>query len=254
MKKYTIIIRNRFLQYISYRANAVISVFTMAAEFAVLYFVWTTIIANNPSLEGQNIIFYLLITSFSAFLYVPYSIFRMGELVHTGKLNIILTRPINILFESLADFIGYRIFHLSLYSLAIIIALGTSLLRFEMLFILILIIVNFVMYFLLVSCVSTLSFWMIEIWPLKVVILQVYALLSGEMFPLEFLPYGIYDYVKYNPFSLTGNMTTKALLGQLSLDEIFICIFISFFYAVVFYFLYKMLMKAGMKKYEGGGN
>lgn len=236
---------------LTYRFDLGVEFFSKLIELTMTLAVWNAVFSSGITIrdyDKKSMIAYLVISSVLSFLYTFEPCFRLGKLIHSGRLSVQLIRPINLWKSGLAEQTGRKaIYFIILFIPFVIFA------KLHNYFVLsiILFIVNFVMFYSLMAFISTVAFWLENTWPLRPVFSAVYSLLGGILFPLDILPEPVYRILVYNPFALVGHVTAKTLTG--SKENIALYILISVFYTLIFYFLYKIFFKAGLKKYEGVG-
>jgi len=255
MKKYIIIFKNQILTRLNYRFDFIISTVGTFVSLLMSVFVWNAIYQyTNTTYTYDQLIFYLVLTNFLSLIFNFSPIFRFSSLQYSGKLNTLLLKPINLLLEGFADFLGKQF-------LPIITALpilAYTIIKFEtqsyLLYAIVYFFLSLFMFYMLVSTISVLSFWLINIWPLRPILTGMYSLFAGIYFPLDMFPEKILKYIKYNPFSIIGHYVPSILLGNITLVEINTLTIYTLLYSIIFYFLYKILLHRGMKRYDGGMN
>ncbi|MBU5426108.1 ABC-2 family transporter protein [Tissierella pigra] len=256
MNTYIKITINQILIELTYKFNFILSIISNVIQLMTGIFVWNSIYASNVTIEKYSfseIVIYLILTTATGLLFSFEPIFRLGRMIHNGKLNEMLVRPVSILGESFAYYTGKKSIFIFIYTMLILI-FGINAIEKQLLQIIMLLVVNYIMFFMLISLISTISFWIIEIWPLRPILNAFYMLLGGIYFPLDLLPDEMYRIIKYNPFSIVGHFTTRVIQGNYDSRVIKTLTLVSILYAIIFFILYKRIFKKGLKKYEGGGN
>lgn len=256
MNTYIKITINQILIELTYKFNFILSIISNVIQLMTGIFVWNSIYASNVTIEKYSfseIVIYLILTTATGLLFSFEPIFRLGRMIHNGKLNEMLVRPVSILGESFAYYTGKKSIFIFIYTMLILI-FGINAIEKQLLQIIMLLVVNYIMFFMLISLISTISFWIIEIWPLRPILNAFYMLLGGIYFPLDLLPDEMYRIIKYNPFSIVGHFTTRVIQGNYDSRVIKTLTLVSMLYAIIFFILYKRIFKKGLKKYEGGGN
>lgn len=252
MKIYFQVMINQVLVELNYKFNFLISIISSIIQLFMSIFVWQSIYKSNTTVGNytlNEIIVYLVLASVISLLFSFDPIFRLGKMIHTGKLNDLLVKPINILGEYFSNYTGKKLINIILMVTVILIFKKSVSININ---VMVLIIVNYIMFFMLISFISTISFWIIQVWPLRPILNGLYMLLGGIYFPLDILPSKIYRVIKYNPFSIVGHFTSRAIQGEYTNFQIQEITLISILYIFLFYILYKILFKKGLKKYEGG--
>jgi len=261
LKKYLYIIYNQCAMQFIYKFDFIIGLLSKAVQLFMTVFLWKAIYASNGYrlIKGytfEAMITYIVITNFSGILFSFEHCFRLGQMIRTGKLTTILLRPISILGESFSYYLGNKIVYIIIYLVICITACFRNIsFRFHyMMGCMLFVVINFVMFFMLISLISTLGFRLIQMWPLRPVLTAFYLLLGGVYFPLDLLPQWIYQLVVLNPFSLIGHVMTRSMQGAYSTGEMFFYCIISALWIVIFRFFYERAMKRGLKLYEGMGS
>jgi len=114
-------------------------------------------------------------------------------------------------------------------------------------------IINFIMFFYMLSFISVLGFWLVQMWPIRPIFNAMFAVLGGTLFPLDLLPENIFRWLQYNPFSLLNYGSTKALQNLLFDSQLLFYVTASIIWMIIFRVLYQILWTSGLKKYEGMG-
>ena len=112
-------------------------------------------------------------------------------------------------------------------------------------------IANF-MFFNFMLLLGELSFWIINMWPLRNGINAVYLLLGGLYFPLNMLNKSIYVWIRFNPFSLVTDVPANLIVSGIS-SKLIVYIIAAVIWLILFRILQKYLFEKGFKKYEGVG-
>lgn len=148
---------------------------------------------------------------------------------------------------------GSKVLFIILYILFFVISIfiGYGILYTAFLFVFL--VLNLVMFFLLISLIGNLGFYLIEMCPLRPIVEAMFLLFGGLLFPLSLLPKNAYKIFSISPFSMVGYKFSMALQKMMSVDMLIHEISISIIWAVIFYLLYKITFKLGLKRYEGMG-
>jgi putative ABC transporter, permease protein len=180
---------------------------------------------------------------------------ELGKQIQEGTLTTLLLRPVSILNQSLATFIGKKFFMIIIYVTGILTYGFLGYFKDKLYFVevLVFMILCFMMFFYLLSFLSTVGFWLIEVWPIQVIMIGVYSLFSGVFFPLDLLPERIYNIFKYNPFSLIGFISVRTIQGMYSHREMAVYILVTVLWMVILRIGYEKAFRKGLKRYEGVG-
>jgi len=260
MKKYIIIALNQATVNLQYKFNTAITFISRTIPIFMSYFLWTNIYKSmNGSKVGNytrsQMVTYIILISLVDFLFNFSHMRELGKQIQEGTLTTLLLRPVSILNQSLATFIGKKFFMIIIYLSGILIYGFLGYFKDILYFVevLVFMILCFMMFFYLLSFLSTVGFWLIEVWPIQVIILGVYSLFSGSYFPLDLLPKGMYSILKYNPFSLIGFVSVRTIQGMFSHKEMAVYIFITIVWMIILRIGYEKAFRRGLKRYEGVG-
>ncbi|SYW14949.1 ABC transporter permease [Oenococcus oeni] len=254
--KYLIIVANSFIGRISYRGNEIIRIVTQFLQLAITLLMWSTIYGDEHKIiNGFNLYQlsqYLIVTNLLSLLFNTYPIFHLANSIKKGQLNTLLIRPISVYGEEIAGFIGSQAHIIFLDILVLSLISHFNSIRTIIIF-WIYIVLAFIMFFNIMMCFGTLSFWIINMWPLRSASNAMYLLAGGLYFPLSFFGSQISKWLELNPFALVADVPAKILTGQIVQNSI-----LTYFLAVIIWTIlasltYRVLMKKGLHKYEGVG-
>lgn len=256
MRKYIYIFIANFQMTLAYKLNLVTSVISNFVTIIISFFLWKAVYKGSEmqSIGGyteNQMLKYIIFVNLLTLVFSFDSVVRLGGLVRSGKLTTMILRPISMLGEFLASFIGQKMIYILLLTCFFLFTFITQ--KGLFLLSLIYIVVSFFLFFLLMATLANIGFWLIQMWPLRPVISGVYMLMGGLFFPLSLLPKGVYMLVQYNPFAFFGFHIANVLQGMYQFGELVKLICIGCFWIFGLYFLYKISLKHGLKKYEGMG-
>jgi len=260
MKKYIIIALNQATVNLQYKFNTAITLISRTIPIFISYFLWINIYKSmNGSKVGNytrsQMVTYIILVNLTNFLFNFRHMRELGKQIQEGTLTTLLLRPLSILNQSFATFIGDKFFIIIVYLSGILIYGFLGYFKDMLYFaeVVMFMVLCFVMFFYLLSFLSTIGFWLIEVWPIQVIILGVYSLFSGSYFPLDLLPKGMYSILKYNPFSLIGFVSVRTIQGMFSHKEMAVYIFITIVWMIILRIGYEKAFRRGLKRYEGVG-
>ena len=260
MKKYIIIALNQATVNLQYKFNTAITFISRTIPIFMSYFLWTNIYKSmNGSKVGNytssQMVTYIILISLVDFLFNFSHMRELGKQIQEGTLTTLLLRPVSILNQSLATFIGKKFFMIIIYVTGILTYGFLGYFKDMIYFaeVVMFMVLCFVMFFYLLSFLSTIGFWLIEVWPIQVIMIGFYSLFSGSYFPLDLLPKGMYNIFKYNPFSLIGFASVRTIQGMFSHREMAVYIFVTIIWMIVLRIGYEKAFRRGLKRYEGVG-
>lgn len=247
LKKYLSITNLGIKSSLVFRANYLIKLVTQALGMLVTLWMWKWI---NYSHQGDlsSISKYLVITNLLSLLFSISPAFSLAKLIKSGNLSFYLTKPVSLYVYLYFQFLGSQLPLLLVY-LAAVLAMQLPIDIIITLFLYVL--VAAIMFFNLMMIVGSLSFWLINLWPLRSGLYAIYLLLGGLYFPLKMFGSRIYSWLKYNPFSLVTDIPANFAISKAGqLQKYYFAVII---WAIVFYFGYLIIYAKGQKKYEGTG-
>ncbi|MDO5717067.1 MAG: ABC-2 family transporter protein [Tissierellia bacterium] len=256
--KYIAVMLSNFYSELSYKLNFITGILNQAISLFLSLFVWLAIFKSTGEQEiagftRPDIILYIVLTNLSMMFFSTSEVVRMGSLVRTGKLTNMLLKPYSILGYNLSAYIGQRLIYVIPYMGVLLVFLFKNSNIYYNLAIILFGSINFLMFFLFMQCISNLGFYVVQMWPFSSLMNSIYFLFSGVYFPLNILPSGVYQWMKYNPFSMVGYHFTLAVQEKLDFSSVKELMLVSFLWLLLFYVLYRFTFKRGLKRYEGMG-
>ena len=260
MNKYLRILYSQISSQLIYKFDTCVKLALKVMQILTTVFIWKAIyISNEYNYIGEysynNMIMYIILANVASVIFSFEPCFRLGTLIHSGKLTTLLLRPIHLLYESFARYMGSKILEVTVYLILaffMINAQGADILY--VFFALIFLLLAFLMFFMCVSVISTIGFWIIQMWPLRSILTAIYLLMGGLYFPLDLLPKPYYMVLSVTPFAIVGHVLTKVLTCQVENTFILYYCLITLIWLVFLYYIYNILLSKGLKKYEGMGN
>lgn len=258
MKKYIIIFLNQFSVKLSYKFNLIVRLLNNIISILLSVFTWRAIFNSSGSetignFSQSQMILYIVLVNFSIILFSSDSVTRLGHQVRTGKLTMHLLRPYSYLLYNFAEQMGAKLIHFIIYFVAIFIGILNGFTLLYVVLLILLLLVNIIMFFLFVSLISNLGFWLIQMWPMRAIFNACYALLGGLLFPLNLYPEAVYRVIKLNPFALVGYHYTKALQFQMPYNDLVMLLGAAIVWSLLIYVVYQKTYLLGLKEYEGMG-
>lgn len=230
-----------------YRANTVMKLALQLVSLLVTVLMWKFILAESSNF--QQMARYLLATNLISLIFTTGPVFQFADLVKTGNLSLYLTRPLSLYWYLFNYNLGLQTPLLLLYLLLVLFLVKSAGL---MLLLLIYLALSSLMFFSLMMLLAMLSFWLINMWPLRSGINAVYLLLGGLYFPLKLLG-PAYQYLKYNPFSLVTDFPARLLTGSADQRDFFANCLAACCWLLFSVLLEKALFQKGIKTFEGAG-
>lgn len=249
--------RNAIVRQLVYRANMLLSMMSHAFVAVVAVFSWTAVIGNDGVVGSYNqdeLVTYVLLANLVGVLFSVEHFFHLQELVRQGSLNTFLLRPYLFFVDRLARFVGSRL--IKACALSLFITIGSLVIpAMEIitptLLAVVLVILNLGVAFLFGMSISVLSFWLVQMWPIRSIYAALLALSGGTLFPLDLLPESVSTWISYLPFALFAYVNVRALQGGLTESEILRFCGVALSWALFFYILLRWLWPLGLRRYAG---
>lgn len=230
-----------------YRANMIMKLVLQLASLLVTVLMWKFILTESGSF--QQMARYLLVTNLISLIFTTGPVFQFADMVESGNLSLYLTRPLSLYWYLFNYNLGLQTPLLLLYLILLLFLLKSA---GPVLLLLIYLFLSSLMFFSLMMVLAMLSFWLINMWPLRSGINAVYLLLGGLYFPLNLLG-PVYQYLKYNPFSLVTDFPARLLTGTTDWRDFFANCLAVCCWLLLSVLLEKTLFKKGIKTFEGAG-
>lgn len=230
-----------------YRANMIMKLVLQLASLLVTVLMWKFILTESGSF--QQMARYLLATNLISLIFTTGPVFQFADMVESGNLSLYLTRPLSLYWYLFNYNLGLQTPLLLLYLILLLFLVKSA---GPVFLLLIYLLLSSLMFFSLMMVLAMLSFWLINMWPLRSGINAVYLLLGGLYFPLNLLG-PVYQYLKYNPFSLVTDFPARLLTGTTDQRDFFTNCLAVCCWLLLSVLLGKALFKKGIKIFEGAG-
>ncbi|CAM3140843.1 ABC-2 type transport system permease protein [Lactobacillus bombicola] len=247
IKKYMPILYLGMKDNLVFRSNIILTIILQVANLAVSLWIWNLLL---PHSDFINMARYLILTNTTTLIFTTTPLYYLAGLISSGRLSMYITKPISLFWYIFLYSFG-RQFYILIFYLVLLVILSNNFIIVVFLFFYF-IVANF-MFFNLMLLLGELSFWIINMWPLRNGINAIYLLLGGLYFPLNMLDKRIYSWLQYNPFSLVTDVPARLIISGGNTNAIIKYFFVVFLWLVGFNFLRKYIFKIGIKKYEGVG-
>ncbi len=263
MKKYFLIAKNTCDEMFVYRLNFFMWRFRQVLQLLTIYFLWYAILPPRTSIgtySQQSMLTYVLGTAImNSFVFSSKSI-GIGEEIIEGNLTNFLIRPINYFYYWISRDIGDKAMNISfafIELLIIFLFLHPPFFIQTNFFMLVFFVINLIgamsISFLLNFLLGIVGFWSTDVWGVRFLYSVVIQFFSGGLFPLDLLPKPLYHIFQFLPFSYLLFVPVKIYLGQLSLKEISISLFIVFVWIAVLHRIVMSLWLKGLQEYTATG-
>jgi ABC-2 type transport system permease protein len=208
----------------------------------------------------QTVAYLLLVHVSRAFSSMPGLAGGIARDIRDGNLKKYLIQPL--------DLLGYLVAHRAAHKVAYIV---TSLPTFAILFGVCItyfdgvpeppvfaayvasLLLAFVVGFYFEAAMGMIGFWFLEVTSILWVVNTVNYFISGQMFPLEFLPPFWAGLLKSLPFQYLAHFPATVFLGKVPADELVQGLCLQAFWAVVMILLARLLYARGLRRYSAFG-
>jgi ABC-2 type transport system permease protein len=223
MRKYLLIIRRTYLQYVAYRVNFFLWRLRAILSILMTYFLWNAAYRGNDVAFGygkSTMLTYIMLLMFVQGVILSTQTFSIAEEIRSGTLAQYLIRPIHYLGITIARDVSDKILNT-----------GFSIVEMCVLFLLLRppvflqtnlwILGGFILsiafgvylYFAISSLLSFIGFWSRETWAPRFMFSIIVAFLAGGYFPLDILPRLIYIPLMGTPFPYLLYFPIRIYLG-----------------------------------------
>ncbi|WP_028595939.1 ABC transporter permease [Paenibacillus assamensis] len=245
-----------------YRMDFILSIFASIFPIFVQYFVWKAVFSATPVYNGytfNSMMLYIIVaTVVSRFVSAGFE-YEISSDIKNGHLSRFITMPVSYLFFRVFRFLGQKIIHLVICALILIcLSFIMKMLSFELVYhqlflfiisIILALILNFIIFYI----VSTISFWMAEIWGVVIALRLVINIASGGILPIAVFGESIASVLNVLPFKYTISFPLSILLDDIPLGEVMEGFALQCVWIAVFAILAKIAWDRGMKKYIAAG-
>jgi len=224
--------------------------------------------AEEPNIQGytfNNIIAYVLLVYISrAFSSMPGLSTGIAAQVRDGQIKKFLIQPVDmlgcLLLQRLAHKLVYYLIALLPFAVAFYLARGFFEEGWPPSDVLIVyvasLLLGFLLGFFLEACLGLISFWFLEITSLTFIYMLMNFILSGHMFPLDWIPSEPINFqliVDCLPFQYLAYFPAAVFLGKVSGSEMYWGLFVECIWVSFFIAWSRVLWWRGVRRYSGFG-
>ena len=177
-----------------------------------------------------------------------------------GGMNILLIRPINYLWSKWIFSISGQIINTLLSFVVFLFMITMVRIHFvlpgnikQVLGVLLFSIFANLLSFLIHCIIGLLSFWILETSSISMILNAAISILSGAIFPLNYINNSIFDILKYLPFSYLVWFPTQIYLNKISPELIYYNLLICIIWIMVLLFTVYKIWITGIRKYAAFG-
>ncbi|WP_028532797.1 ABC transporter permease [Paenibacillus sp. UNC217MF] len=263
--KYFMAFRLGLQSSMAYRADFLLSLFSISFPVMIQFFLWSTIYSNSGNSEMfgytfNQMIIYIIMAGIISKLSSAGFEYEIASEIKNGGLSKFLVQPINYFSHKICGFLGSKSFQtiiILIITFGLLIFLQISadmkLNPVHFLFFICAIFLSTIINFLVFFCFSTLAFWMTEVGSVFFGIRYLISILGGGVFPLEVFGSTITNILQYFPFQYIIYLPINIISGKINFLEIMRGITIQVVWIIVMLIAANLLWKTGLKKYVAVG-
>ncbi|WP_197034496.1 ABC transporter permease [Streptobacillus canis] len=261
MNKYIFFIYSRIKVRTAYWSRYLISIFSAYIEMIAILCIWFAVFKNsNQNIGGYSIdeMMMYLILSFSLLMIIRQGVSNtVSKDVSSGDIAIYFIKPISYINKLIFESIGDMLFNFTylipalLFSIIYFNVIDFSLKR--TIFFLISIALGSIIYFLLDFMVGLFAFFVNYIWGLLLIKDAIFRFVSGELFPLSFLPKSIETIFSYLPFNYLTYKPILIIFNKVSEKEMLNIIVLQIIWIIILSLIAKYIWSRANKRLSING-
>lgn len=230
-----------------YKWYFIISLFVDFFNIFSMLFIWYIVYKynQNTSIKGFNfnsILLYTIFSTINSKFYDSEAEYTIAGEIDSGQIINNFIRPISYFKRLIAESLGDFSFELLFYIFPILIIfisytfyynLNFNITYISILFYIITLIFSIIINFLLSFLTGLMAFYVNYIWGFMTFKSTLLTLITGQLFPLIFLPTILVDILKFTPFYYMNFAPISILLNQIKNNEIYKIILIQFCWCIL---------------------
>lgn len=226
-----------------YKIDYITSLLSPFFKVYIYYLIWSRVVeGGNTEYTKSGILIYLIMGGILGLIFTSAPMVVIAGQIRSGKLPYIILRPMSILGKLFIEYIASSVVFFLILIGWLFINSNISGIFY--------IIMSFYLYYLILISIGNLAFKIIVIWPFRGILNALILLFGGTVYPLDLLPERFYNILQYNPLAVVFYRNIKVLGGE---KPTIILFFILSCWILIFFFISKISLKKGLKKYEGLG-
>lgn len=253
-----------FMHSMEYRTDFALSLLSGIFPVGVQLFLWNAIYRGSQGdvygYSQPEIIGYTVLAALFAKMMVTGFEYEISKDIKDGQLSKFIVQPIRYGPYRLSRFLGEK--GPQLIALAALAGIGCILLRvyadlditgINLLICCAALIVSVLLNFLIYYCLSTISFWLLEVWGIFYTFALIALLASGGVFPLDMFGPEVQKVLSALPFQYLVFFPVHIALGRADADALLQGFGVQLAWIAVLIALTGALWRFGMRKYESAG-
>ncbi len=266
MKKYWHVINIGVQNNLTYRFNFLArTIFGLVPLIAILY-VWRTIYAGNGGADvgtytlAEMISYYLLATVVDALTAVNEDDWQIAADIKDGNISQFLLKPIEYIWYRLCLFFAGRLTYLAVAAVPLTVfvvclrrdfvlppgwtAFGWFLVSTAL---------TALLQFFMSYTMAMLAFWVLEVSTFIFILFAFEYIASGHLFPLDILPHGLQEVLRYTPFPYQLYFPVSIYMGKANGVELARGLLLQLFWVAAAFSAARLMWRRGIRKYSAVG-
>jgi len=249
-----------------YRWNFAVRSFFWFFHLLVVYILWGAAYSGKGEIGGytfaQTLTYFVVMFVLQFFVGAFNEDYLISEDIRNGLINQFLLKPINYFAYRLSVFAAARVVSGAFGLLALVVAIPFFRHYLELphegwqvrvaLAVPALALTGIIQ-FSIAYCFGLLSFWFLEIQGFVILSMAVETLLGGQIFPLDLLPHGVFNVVRFLPFFYQAYFPAAILTGRQGVDFAVQGLGIQAVWAFLLVCLAEFVWRRGLRKHTAAG-
>lgn len=263
MKKYYLVAKNTWDEILSYRINFILWRFRAVLTLLIGYFLWTSVMPDRGVLFGytkEMMVSYVLLAPVVFSIVFSTRTHEIGENINKGDLAFFLLKPFGYFRYWFARDVGDKLMNFCFcvveITLLIWILQPNVFIQTNVFYILLFLISLFLaicLNFFICCLMSMIGFWSPDVWAPRFVFYTLVSFFAGSLFPLDILPYPIFNALNLLPFPYLQYFPVKIYLGQLGLPEILTGFLVSIVWTFIGWVILRGVWGKGLRIFTSAG-
>ncbi len=261
MRKYWVRFLSALESEFQYRANLIWWMIVGAIGPLVMTLVWFSVLQERPDVGGygkSDFVLYYLFTTLGWYIVGGEFARPIGTAIKSGDINKSLLQPYDVILGKAVWEQAWKVMSLilSLPVVAMILYLTRDLISFTLdpariPLIILSLLCGALIFAIMQAIIGILAFWVTEIWPFSEMNYMLLQLMGGMLAPISLLPPLVQNISYYLPFRYIFFEPVAIVLGKVT-NPVPVIMRQAIF-VVLLFGIYKLVWRAGIRRYEGIG-
>jgi ABC-2 type transport system permease protein len=233
-------------------------------QLVVEYILWGAAFGGHATIGGytfpQTLTYFVVIFVLQFFIGAFNEDYQISEDIRNGLINQFLLKPINYFAYRMSVFASARVVSgvVGVLTLLVVMPIFSGYLElphepWRILVGVPAMLLTAVIQFSIAYCFGLLAFWFLEIQGFVILSLAFETLLGGQVVPLDLLPHGVFNVVRFLPFFYQAYFPAAIFTGRLDFDFAVQGLAIQACWAVVLVCLAGFVWRRGLKHHTAAG-